>query len=69
MTEEMQAHGSRLYAQYICAVPEKGIKLSKSLKPFVGLYDMIELSGEQITPPLVDALVQMVKKELCVTSI
>lgn len=62
MTEEMQAHGSRLYAQYICAVPEKGIKLSKSLKPFVGLYDMIELSGEQITPPLVDALVQMVKK-------
>ena len=61
MTEEKEEAGIKCYAQYICAVPEQRIKLSKTLRPFVGLHDMIELIGDQITPALVDALVQMVK--------
>lgn len=61
MTEEKQETDIKCYAQYICAVPEQRIKLPKTLRPFVGLYNMIELTGDQITPALVDALVQMVK--------
>lgn len=61
MTEKKQRTGSRYYAQYICAVPEQRAKPSKALKPFEGLHGMIELTGEQITPALVDALAQMVK--------
>ena len=61
MTEEKQGTASRWYAQYICAVPKQRAKLPKSLRPFVGPHDMIELAGAQITPALVDALAQMVK--------
>ena len=50
VTEEKQGTASRWYAQYICAVPKQRAKLPKSLRPFVGPHDMIELAGAQITP-------------------